>query len=523
MSVVTKANYIYTERKNNVYGEGDVIDFYIPPSNAILNTQDTYLVFNIKLTGKQYKACVSQRAGIYSLFRAVTISAGDGSCVLETLDNYAYLQALKYRYESTESGDNLRYLHEGLPNKAVIDDTSCNQYCNASNANASPADSAHKMVEVIAPLYLSGCLSPLRQDVFPCVATRGLRIKLELNTADTVLQAIKAPLFQLSNGANQPTGHHDGYSETGGYAVQATVANNTNVVVLKKATDLLGGGITRVLSPDNAAPPHLFSAGQWIKLKTTAAAPKDVADAQVKSVAIVGNRVQLTLESNLVTGCAVDASVWVNTDSSKDDMGFELTAVRMNVGNVETPGGYLENIISKVKSGKYNFDIFSYTDYPRNISTSSLNNTLPLNCRNQRAKALLSIPQGGTPHSVETDSFEPTMNEPRSYNYLLYNNILVPDRTVKLQRLVDGNYDAVALREQMLALHASGWEVNNVRDSKNHFFLGRRLALPGYSYDTMGQITLNINYAKVNALMMHNFLMHKRQIKIKDDGIAVSY
>ena len=115
------------------------------------------------------------------------------------------------------------------------------------------------------------------------------------------------------------------------------------------------------------------------------------------------------------------------------------------------------------------------------------------------------------------------MNEPRSYNYLLYNNILVPDRTVKLQRLVDGNYDAVALREQMLALHASGWEVNNVRDSKDHFFLGRRLALLGYSYDTMGQITLNINYSKVNALMMHNFLMHKRQIKIKDDGIAVSY
>ena len=75
MSVVTKANY--TERKNNVYGEGDVIDFYIPPSNAIINTQDTYMVLNIKLTGKQYKACVSQRAGIYSLFRAVTISAGE--------------------------------------------------------------------------------------------------------------------------------------------------------------------------------------------------------------------------------------------------------------------------------------------------------------------------------------------------------------------------------------------------------------------------------------------------------------
>ena len=77
MSVITKSQYIYSERKNNVFRQGDVIDFYIPPSNAVLNTQDTYLVFNIKLTGKQLKACVSQRAGIYALFRSVTTSAGD--------------------------------------------------------------------------------------------------------------------------------------------------------------------------------------------------------------------------------------------------------------------------------------------------------------------------------------------------------------------------------------------------------------------------------------------------------------
>ena len=66
--------------------------------------------------------------------------------MLETLDNYAFLQALKYRYESTESGDNLRYLHEGKPNKTVLDDSSCNQYVNAQ------AFTDHfKMVEVTAP------------------------------------------------------------------------------------------------------------------------------------------------------------------------------------------------------------------------------------------------------------------------------------------------------------------------------------------------------------------------------------
>ena len=85
MSVITQSKYIYSERKSNVYKEGDQIDFYIPPSNALINTQDTYLVFNIKITGSQYKACVSERAGVYSLLRSVTISTGDGSTVLELL------------------------------------------------------------------------------------------------------------------------------------------------------------------------------------------------------------------------------------------------------------------------------------------------------------------------------------------------------------------------------------------------------------------------------------------------------
>ena len=181
--------------------------------------------------------------------------------------------------------------------------------------------------------YLDASQPTPVQDVFPNVATRGLRIKLELNTADTVLQAAPAPLYSLSDGENKPTGNNDGYSEAGGYAVQATVADNTNVVVFKNAGDLLGGGINRVLSPDSAAPTHLFNVGQWIQLKTTA---NNIADAQIQSVAVVtdangSNRVQLTLASNLVTGCAVDASVWVNTDSSKDDMDFELCEVRMNV------------------------------------------------------------------------------------------------------------------------------------------------------------------------------------------------
>ena len=89
---------------------------------------------------------------------------------------------------------------------------------------------------------------------------------------------------------------------------------------------------------------------------------------------------------------------------------------------------------------------------------------------------------------------------------------------------MDGNYDATALREMMMALNAAGVEVNTVRDVHKHFFIGRRFALPGYSYDAMGQITLLLNDTELDsALLMHNFMIHKRQIQIKADGVNVVY
>lgn len=111
--------------------------------------------------------------------------------------------------------------------------------------------------------------------------------------------------------------------------------------------------------------------------------------------------------------------------------------------------------------------------------------TIPLNARNIRRKALLTVAQavdGATTGVGHDDSFTPYLSylaNPRSCNYLHYNNILVPDRQVNLTRFFDENYVAVALREMMLALHAAGINVNTYcqRLSHKHWFLGRRLAL----------------------------------------------
>ena len=374
----------------------------------------------------------------------------------------------------------------------------------------------YKKLEVVAPFYLSGCL--WRDTVFPNLATRGLRIKIELNNMETIMEAVTAPQFTFEDGQNvQVAVDGGGYTTTNGYAVDGNFADTVSVIKLKNTSDLLANG-THVLSPVSDNPAHLFQVGQHVQVHDHAT------DYVVSAVAINAQHIELTLDQNLSAAIVDGDNVCVNPAEQYNDMNLELNAVRMNISTVDPPKGMVESWVSKINAGKMNFDIDTYQDVSRNISGGSLNNTIQLNARNLRCKALFSVPQDSHSNSSLTDSFNPAINEPRSYNYKLYNNILVPDRLVDLSRFVAGNYNAVALREMMLSLKAGGFDVNTVRDSHKHWFLGRRLATQGYSYDARGEITLQLNYSKLdNALLMHNFLMHKRQVKVKPDGISVVY
>ena len=538
MSVVTKETIIYTERKNYTYQSEDEIQIYIPPSVALLNTKDCYLIANLKVTGK-LKACVSERAGAYALFRSVTIMSGDGQQVIETLDNYAIMQALQYYYSQAESINNLRTLHEGKPNKVTLGDTSCNQYVDAQSFvnNGIGASGCHNNIEVLLPLYLSGCLKPSRIKVFPNIALNGLRIKIQLNNAETALQVVRAPLYEYDAILGvKKTGTFGGYTKDSSYTLNGAVANGNNELTLRCTLDNLQAGNNRVLSPNVEKPAHLFVVGQTIQVDTAQAEQEEFT---VNAVDIVKTtvdsvdqyRIKLTLSGNLVNNAADRANVNIklDTDSGSKDQGlnFEFSQVRMNVGFVQPPPKYLQSVVKQIEAGKMNFDILTYTDFPVNISQNSNNNSLYINSRNNRGKALLSIPQGGKANSVAEDSFKPDRETVRDYQYILY-KVLTPDKRVNLNRFNLESHNAQALREMMLSLDAADIRVNNIKDSYEHFFIGRRLALPGYSYNCNrpqdGEIRLNVNYKEVGeSLMMHNFMVHLRQVQVQAGQINIVY
>jgi hypothetical protein len=304
---------------------------------------------------------------------------GTGSTVLETLDSYATLQALKYHMEKLDSTENLYALPEGKPNKNVLNqnDSSLNQYCDATKA-----EDCNTTVKVTLPLYCSGLLNPNRKYLTPVSALRGLRIQIELNNFVDMLQASTAPLYKyVANNpvVNQLTGEYGGYSDASGYMCQATANIGATEITLMKYGDYsVVGDQSVVLTDDRVKPAHLFCVGQKIKVEGHNDA------ITVEGVKIVANRVVLTVDAFTFV---VNKNEYIYIDSEITDGDVVISNFALNVGAVDPPQDYLNDITKLTNTGKLQFDITSYTLFNKNISKDSLSNSLVINAMNRRAKS----------------------------------------------------------------------------------------------------------------------------------------
>lgn len=525
--LVCKSSQVFSERRGATYREQDEINIYIPPSMALINCKNTFLQCRVKMSGN-LKICPSGVAGCYSMFRDVTVQDGTGQYTLEQLQNYGEFDGVRQFYSENESLKNIRVLHEGKPSSLVIGNTVCNQYIDPAEHSEA---NVFKEVEVLLPLHNSGCLSPDRDTTFPNLATNGLRIRLNLNDAQTATNVITAPLYDTegieveegtitSNGNFKAKGG-GGYTAANGYELQAAAAQGAVTLVLKKIGDTLGTD-NRVLSPNNATPAHLFMVGQTIRLN-------DAENVTISNVTVDGNnRINLTVSAvAAAAGYNIGDSVHIVVDATTaSNSNFAISDVKMVVGSVVPPQGYVEDILAQIGSGKLQLDIRTYQNYPVNIANNSLNNSLYLNARNNRAKSILSVPFKATGNDFVEDSMVPDRATIRDYQFVLY-KILTPDKLVDCNRFNLEAFNGIALREQMHALGAADIPVNNILKNYEHFFIGRRLAMKNYSYNMnkpdMGEVRLNVNYSEMEGVLMNNFVVNLRRLIIRPQGIDIIY
>ena len=203
------------------YSSGQKINFVIPPTISYFQPKESYLEFDVQIKGnptaggtqKPCRMTLDQQTGAQCLIRDIRIhSGGAGAVLLEEIQNYNTLVALKYDYETNDVMKNKRALTEGsIVQDISIRGTQGTTTGAGNNHGTQPYSQLFRFSEgepiaepgngaanggdftdadmtkarVILPLH-TGIFS--NSKVFPALLTEGLRIEIILESADRVIR-----------------------------------------------------------------------------------------------------------------------------------------------------------------------------------------------------------------------------------------------------------------------------------------------------------------------------------------------
>ena len=536
---------VYEERNSNV-GLGEVIRFRLPPSINLLNTQETFLKFNIVVgvKGQQtgfvagaesdvahYYPWTFGEGGATNLIKNLTIKTQDG-VIIEQITDYNILHRVLVNYTENSSEKNLSRLYEGADTEKVKEQNVLTQRTmSGGGASTAGGTQTNMEIEVCVPLKLSGILNNAQP--YPnVVAPLEIEILLE-DDAYKVIHAQgnqlggEAANFEANKTAQNTVG---GYNETTPYKISGT-PNGAEVAVTilnsnSGGTNFYGGAINASQVADTP-----FFNGQSVIAVTSGGN----LEFTVNSVDLNGTSVQLNMLAPGPTFVNVTANpdIYVVQTGSKPTI--TLSELQLVCGTITPTGKQLTAIESAVRTGKgYGYMYKSYMDFPVNMSSGALQVSNLINCKYRNCKAILSFWEnvGGTT-VVNTDNLL-TQNDaaivPTNYQYKL-DSLLVPNRNVDLSRFTRtrsqvGAWSAVAIKELEQALGCCGFQVKDLSNMDGCLMFGRGLVPvnSGFTYDmsTNEESRVMIKFStQTQSLLQHNYVCHMKELRISNQGKMV--
>lgn len=427
------------------FKSGQTLNFHIPPNVGFIQPKETYLRLDVEILGSETlkQRLMLDKMGGQVLIRDITIrSGGAGGQVLEEIQNYNVLTALRYSYEQNQSIRNKRCLTEGGQQHNeksastfhnTISDTNNvteNAYFNCFDSGILSQTTAHKAKKV-------KCLLPLHtgifqnDKVFPVMLTEGLRVEILLETAARCV----IPLSQVSDNCHlnekcifqSLNGHDDGqasgpqaWDAAGGPVSSFFIRRDNNQgsaetfpFVIGETFDLvdytqaqstgttgrtnaqaaiINTDVPMVISaiehfPYNAGASGSTEGGVWGMTKIT------LADEVTRLAATSNNRVMGGNEPKKAVWVMVSKSLQAATSATINAIDYQISDVEMIVQQLEMPQGYTQKLMSMMKGGgALNYDFLSY----RNYKYSAVKNDTQVNMRlplvESRAKSILCVP-----------------------------------------------------------------------------------------------------------------------------------
>lgn len=576
------------------YSAGQKIDIVIPPTAGLdyFQPKESYLKFDVEIAldptwvaSGLTRLQLDAETGGQCLIRDIRISSGGaGNVLLEEIQNYNVLTALKYDYETNTNIVNKRTTEGVTSYDPTCRSTHGGFQTQGNNLNTNPYwvrpphSTPQSTLFANDQLQKVKCLLPLNtgifqnDKVFPVLLTEGLRIEIVLEDAKRVMRQMtqcllakarwQNPVFHSTNGCDvAPDSPTAGLNEF-------LVARNQNIGADASLTNFplaIGEKIgfwnmdtgTQVFCTEGVCP-HITDL-YWIAPGEASGGGSDSRDGYVK-VKLSGYFTPVT-EAGGGVALAISAGKAVVFSRSVLDSGtadfkptYQVSNVEMVLGKVDMPDGYTRKLMSQMKEGGVlNYDFLSYTNYKYSQGAQDYVANIRLPLQHSRAKSVLMIPTDASLYSasqslacdstymdyIGPDTADDDSRSQRSglvgiadnlqdYQFF-YDGQLNPSRPVDVSKT--SNYVSISqqhLIELEKALVMGGIIPFSFKSFRTNFAIGRALSLQSGVYDTRGKdFALQTNYQDnttgggSKAKLWNCFCAHIRRVAIKGDSIVL--
>lgn len=580
---------------------GKTVEFEIPPSVKFIDGKSSYLNFDIKLSvgAVPTRLQLDPHIGANSLIKNLRIYAGSGkNSLIEEISGYNTKVAMEYSYNQDESTRKLRALKEGClvadpqsrgtlgTSESQLIDHRTNPFYVNTPAPAARNWGNEDFHEAKVSLPLHCGVFKNSNKIFPCLATMGLSISIDLEDAGNVVKQLDSvnrwrrmqqnPVFHGIDAAGTAWVNNG----AGGQTQYVYLSNDNNVTTVENCPFVKGEtiGICELTDPNETA-----------QIQTTA----DVAVMpEIADITMDGGYVRIDFGTNRRNAAAGSQSItsgnFIVYSSSIDQerhvngggaevfpaltnyaATYTITNVELVVAQVNLDPRYEAGMLQKMREGGViDFDILSCTNYKHSLLASNRNATVDLPLSNTRAKSCCvvitdagvngqpayTVPQiiGGSRGTAAADitySEEDTLMDGRlqsirtglvgiidnltSYQWVI-DDKLTPSRPIVVSKINGGkSISAQHLIELEKGLNQARVTPRSFCDYNRNFIVSRGYALnDGVSNLNNKTNQLQLLYNESNAAgvdqpPLHNKLLmcyvyHLRRITIKGDSVVVT-
>lgn len=563
------------------YRDGQTLRFEIQPFNAFIDPRQSYLRFSVKVEDAPTLVTFSKKCGIHSLINQIRIYDMEHNHQLETIQSYSELAQKLHLYSENRSIRNKRgltemleygsrdfdgVLYDNLPDRNTDQSQLfSHQYQTGSEASytASVDYTADPNECEVAFRIYSGILGNPSTKMYPAFLTKGLRVEIDLNSANKALE-----LWTGAGILNDDGSIATDIEGSAKFGVATATPNSASALTSVQLYTELNAGYNQIRAGTFAPTDASVSSGTIpVRNQLVGAVNLKVGDTLYgwnnanppvwKNMGVItslvcnagensggASYVQVNLDGTGANGDEFQGgsgrdSAGTPQEANNNTCGLRrsdvfTTTPKIVINDVEfvlktaqPPQSYIDKLVKQTMTEEGAIlDYLTWDVYRNNIQSSEQLAQINIPAINRRATAIMCLPmENSTAPQVYSKANDTILDGVDNYNFIV-NQKLQPTRKVNLKLLNQSPAKTaqVGLWENEKALGSSKIMVSNLDYQDTNFFISRALAMYGNVYNLQkdGNISLKVEYTNPskNKLII-TYIAGIRRMRVNRDGLTI--